>query len=510
MTKTYLYSIALLWSFVSWAQSETEVYVARLNFDDEHFKIASFRNVSNNPGYDNQPSFSQPDVLVYAKTNTNGLTDISTIDLKNNQEQWPFKPTPGGEYSPVLIPGSNNISAVRLDPDGKQRLYSYHLNTPSKLLFNELQVAYYAWHDDTNLLGSVLAGNQLDLVIANVHTQKADTILEGVGRSIHKVPSTETMSYTALNEEGNLDIYQLDMASRESFFVTQLPIGIQDHIWLDDSKILIGSGHFLFLYDLFGDGDWKKVADLSQHKLTNITRLALSPDSKTLALVAEPILNDPGTIVDAHIAPYNQGDVETFAKAFAEDILVRRFSKDTMYIGRDALFSNYKRFMKDNDNLKVEVVNRIVLKNIVIDEEKGTVNDQTIHKVTIYETDELINSMTFIKKNKELDDPTTIVNKQLEAYNARDIDAFMKTYSQDVLLEGFPNRPFSTGQGPMKSNYEGYFSATPDLHCEIKNRIVLGNKVIDEELVTANGKQFSAIAIYEVHNGLISKVTFIQ
>ena len=62
----------------------------------------------------------------------------------------------------------------------------------------------------------------------------------------------------------------------------------------------------------------------------------------------------------------------------------------------------------------------------------------------------------------------------------------------------------------MKASYGEFFESTPDLHCEIKNRIVIGNKVIDEEFVTANGSSFGAIAIYEVENGKIAKVTFLR
>jgi len=97
------------------------------------------------------------------------------------------------------------------------------------------------------------------------------------------------MSYTAVNEDGNYDIYQLDMENFESFIITQLPIGIQDHIWLDDSKLLCGSRDKLFLYDLFGSGEWKEIADLSAYNITNLTRLAVSPDGTKLALAAEPI-----------------------------------------------------------------------------------------------------------------------------------------------------------------------------------------------------------------------------
>jgi hypothetical protein len=62
----------------------------------------------------------------------------------------------------------------------------------------------------------------------------------------------------------------------------------------------------------------------------------------------------------------------------------------------------------------------------------------------------------------------------------------------------------------MRKGYSGFFNNSPDLHCEIINRIVIGNKVIDQEKVTSNGSSFGAIAIYEIENGLISKVTFLQ
>ncbi len=62
----------------------------------------------------------------------------------------------------------------------------------------------------------------------------------------------------------------------------------------------------------------------------------------------------------------------------------------------------------------------------------------------------------------------------------------------------------------MKFDYATFFESTPDLNCKVLNRIVIGNKVIDEEYITANGDNFSAVAIYEVENGKITKVTFIR
>lgn len=270
------------------AQPNTEVYVMDMTYAEEKVTISNFRNMSDNEGYDNQPSFFDNNTLIYAYTR-DGNTDIMISSVHSAEKISYFTPTEGGEYSPQIIPGSRRISAVRLDKDGTQRLYDH---TPGKdvvtRVFEDLQVAYYAYYNADTVLASVLAGDRLDLVLANVKTQKVDTLLENSGRSIHKVPFSKSMSYTLANEEGNMDIYQLDMETLESFFVTQLPVGIQDHVWLSDSMLICGSLDKLYRYDLFGKGSWEKMADLSEYNIMDITRLAVSPDGSKLSLVAIP------------------------------------------------------------------------------------------------------------------------------------------------------------------------------------------------------------------------------
>jgi len=171
-----------------------------------------------------------------------------------------------------------------------QRLYSYdrEVKTSTELI-KDLQVAYYTFHDDKTIVASVLSGDKLDLVISNLQTKKTDTILLNSGRSIQNIPDSNSISYTAVNEEKNQDIYMLQMSDYESFFVCQLPVGVQDYTWLNDSQILIGSGNKLYVYDTFLNSEWKQVADLSEYNIKDITRLAVSPDGKKLALVAESL-----------------------------------------------------------------------------------------------------------------------------------------------------------------------------------------------------------------------------
>lgn len=118
--------------------------------------------------------------------------------------------------------------------------------------------------------------------------------------------------------------------------------------------------------------------------------------------------------------------------------------------------------------------------------------------------------MTFIFPDGPLTDAESIVQEQLEAYNNRDIEAFADTYANAIELYNFPQSLNLKGRSKLTQRYGSFFENTPDLHCEIQNRIVIGNKVIDHESVTVNGMVVKAIAIYEVENGEIAKVTFIK
>lgn len=63
----------------------------------------------------------------------------------------------------------------------------------------------------------------------------------------------------------------------------------------------------------------------------------------------------------------------------------------------------------------------------------------------------------------------------------------------------------------MRKQYNGSFNKSPDLHCQIMNRMVQGNTVIDQEHVTITGrKPFGHIAVYIMEHGKISTVHFID
>lgn len=105
-----------------------------------------------------------------------------------------------------------------------------------------------------------------------------------------------------------------------------------------------------------------------------------------------------------------------------------------------------------------------------------------------------------------------LVQEQLDGYNKRDIEAFLKPYADSVAVYMFPNQLLYKGKETMRSEYAGMFQNTPDLFCTVKTRIVMGTKVIDEESVLFNKNKppLHAAAVYTIANNKIVAVHFIQ
>ncbi|MFD0964115.1 nuclear transport factor 2 family protein [Pseudofulvibacter geojedonensis] len=79
--------------------------------------------------------------------------------------------------------------------------------------------------------------------------------------------------------------------------------------------------------------------------------------------------------------------------------------------------------------------------------------------------------------------PEKLAQQQLEAYNARDIEAFLIPYAEDVEAYNFPDKLLFKGKEAMRKGYAQIFNEVTNLHCEVKSRMIQGNIVIDKEYV---------------------------
>lgn len=125
--------------------------------------------------------------------------------------------------------------------------------------------------------------------------------------------------------------------------------------------------------------------------------------------------------------------------------------------------------------------------------------DRVINKGKIFIPDSLV-TLT----------PVMLVQQQLNAYNAHDLDAFLEPYAEDVEIYSTSGKLQMKGKAQMRKEYV-FITQVPNLYCRLINRIVSGNTIIDhEEIWTSKDPvnlQYGA-AIYVIEKGKISKVYF--
>jgi hypothetical protein len=106
-----------------------------------------------------------------------------------------------------------------------------------------------------------------------------------------------------------------------------------------------------------------------------------------------------------------------------------------------------------------------------------------------------------------------VIAKQLDAYNARDIDTFMSCWAKDAKVFAHPDIPLASGRDDIRARHILRFQE-PDLYAHLISRIVMGNRVVDTELVTRTFPegvgQVDVIGIYEIEAGVISRAWFMM
>lgn len=384
--------LLLLISSTIMAQIHTEVHLFDIIEKDGKWLVTNSKNISNNDGYDSQPHFYDTNTVLFASTR-NTQTDIVKYNISNGEKTFINSTPSGGEYSPQRIPNSENISAVRLDNNGLQRFYKYNYKTGNDIeLVKGLVVAYPFWFDKNTLVSSVIVNDTLELFISDLKNKKNTSITKQTGRSFHKIPNSNLISFMKKNDN-YWEVWSLDTTTKETKKITSTGT-MQDVCWLPNGNLLLADQSDIVQYSP-SDNKWSFFHQFKDENINNISRITINKNGTQLAIVAEV-------------------------------------------------------------------------------------------------------------------SPKILAQEQLNGYNNRDIEAFLKPYAKNVKVYTYPDTLNYEGLDEMRKQYTPFFENTKDLHSKLLSRIVKGNTIIDEELVTANGNTFKAIAIYEITNGKISVVRFVR
>lgn len=277
--------ISLLLTGVLMAQSGTEIYILDLEFNNGRYQVSNPKSISlDNPGYDNQPSFSPDGQYLYYVATRNGQTDIVCVNILSDTRTWISDTPEGGEYSPQLSPDKKFISAVQLENSGRQLLWKYFIESEEdQVLIEKAKIGYYSWVNNQQLVAFVL-GEPNTLQIFNLANNTSEIITENIGRSIHQIPGSGKVSFISKKEKEWM-ILTLNPKNGKTKPITCSLTGSEDMAWTAEKRILMGKDGKLFFKNPKKDKQWNEIISYNAFGLEGITRMAVSPDGKKLAVV---------------------------------------------------------------------------------------------------------------------------------------------------------------------------------------------------------------------------------
>jgi uncharacterized protein (TIGR02246 family) len=106
----------------------------------------------------------------------------------------------------------------------------------------------------------------------------------------------------------------------------------------------------------------------------------------------------------------------------------------------------------------------------------------------------------------ETNSVAAVIQTQLDAYNAKDLDALLAIYADDAQLFEHPATLVAAGTDQLRERFAARFRE-PNLQAHLLNRMVMGRFVVDHERVTRTFPEgpgtIELVMIYEVEAGRI-------
>lgn len=112
---------------------------------------------------------------------------------------------------------------------------------------------------------------------------------------------------------------------------------------------------------------------------------------------------------------------------------------------------------------------------------------------------------------KEHSEAERVVLQQQEAYNRHDIEAFVAAHAPDVRFYRYPDSLVFEGRDSVRARFGRLFAKAPSVHATTDARMAHGDIVVWQETATGmpDGKTNTAIFVWEVHGGQITRVVLI-
>jgi dipeptidyl aminopeptidase/acylaminoacyl peptidase len=279
----------LLVSVFGSAQDSTDIFLFKLKVEGESLEFTEKFNITQRAGYDNQPSFSPDSKFLYYTSKYGDQTDIYRYDVAKKSNKRFTKTDKTSEYSPEVMPDKSGISVVRVEEEGAQRLWKFSMEGDKPSLLNKKidSVGYYNWMDKENLMLFLLGPKIHTMHSCGYKDKKTIQQAENIGRCMQSIPGERATSFTQKKADGSMSIMRAENSLKETSEITKTLEGSEDYVWLPGGIILMGKGSKLYTFNTNKKDGWKEVATFNHPEIKNITRMAIGPYSKRLAIVTD-------------------------------------------------------------------------------------------------------------------------------------------------------------------------------------------------------------------------------
>lgn len=305
--------ILLLLVFATIAKAQvltTEVWVAPLNMREGAFVVGAPTNISNHPGYDNQPTFFPDGASLVFSSEADSVAEtglgIQAIryDLGTGKTT---KLTKVRGFSPTPAPDGKSIMTLR-----EGTVWQYDLGSgKSRALLPDIKTAgYFARMDDERW---ILFMNEEQRHIAIWDGRALHRLVPNAITAPYRIPGQRAVTFV-VQESETKKLMRMDLADARGSVLATIPFKTGGHhVWTSRGTLLMASGNAIHEWNPAKPDDWPVVHRFGERDLEGITRIALSPAEDRIAVVSVP--NDEVVLREARDARN-----EVFGKSYVRTI----------------------------------------------------------------------------------------------------------------------------------------------------------------------------------------------
>jgi hypothetical protein len=240
-------------------------------------------NISNNIGYDNQPSFIEKlNAVAYVSSRNKKSTDVYLYHLgtaktqqftNNSQAEYSPKTTPDGKFISVVKDVDQNLTRISLDGLVTEKLYT-----------SKDSIGYYCWLNQSEIAAFTLSKPKVTLKLINIKNKTEKYLTDSIGRSLYKY------------RDGIVICQKLKKANYVSFIdkkgvinqLIELPKNTED-FYLTSDGWLFSSNESSIIYCNITNKNrgWQELANLAGMGISKIFRMSVNQDMNKLVFVSE-------------------------------------------------------------------------------------------------------------------------------------------------------------------------------------------------------------------------------